>query len=68
MQMHERRLKEKARKPSKAATDEEGIDDALEATFPASDPPSTSPMTTGAPKHERADDHSAKTKGHSSEG
>jgi hypothetical protein len=29
------------------------MDDAIEASFPASDPPPTSPMTTGAPKRSR---------------
>ncbi len=42
--------KETANKPSKASTEEEKMDEAIEDSFPASDPPPTSPMTTGAPR------------------
>jgi hypothetical protein len=67
MRAQEQRNKEKPVKPGKASAAEDKMDDAIEASFPASDP-STSPMTTGAPKHERDVDHRAKKKeGHSGE-
>jgi hypothetical protein len=64
MQPHEQRTKEKTSKPSRISTEEERMDDAIEASFPASDP-STSPMTTGAPKDERNADRGGKKKAHS---
>jgi hypothetical protein len=52
MHAQHQKTKETANKPSKALTDEERMDEAIEESFPASDPPPTSPMTTGAPRRD----------------
>jgi hypothetical protein len=52
MQAKDRKTEQAAKKPSKALTDEERMDDAIEQSFSASDPPPTSPMTTGAPRRD----------------
>jgi hypothetical protein len=51
---------ERAASSAKSKIDEEKMDDAIEASFPASDPPATSPLTTGAPKRSRPADGSKK--------